>query len=87
MLKAESRGSRSSKGAVMALAATFGADTLKLINKSKVLVVGAGGIGCELLKNLVSSGFKEIETVWLTLHCLDNSESVLELHCSFEMTD
>lgn len=49
----------------MALAATFGADTLDLINKSKVLVVGAGGIGCELLKNLVSSGFKTIETVWL----------------------
>jgi ubiquitin-like 1-activating enzyme E1 B len=33
------------------------------IENAKVLVVGAGGIGCELLKNLVLSGFKDIETV------------------------
>lgn len=29
----------------------------------KLLVVGAGGIGCELLKNLVLTGFKQIEVV------------------------
>jgi len=33
------------------------------INQSKVLVVGAGGIGCELLKNLVLTGFKDVHIV------------------------
>jgi len=33
------------------------------IEDARVLVVGAGGIGCELLKNLVLSGFKDIEIV------------------------
>lgn len=33
------------------------------INESKVLVVGAGGIGCEVLKNLVMTGFADIEIV------------------------
>lgn len=33
------------------------------INQSKILVVGAGGIGCEVLKNLVMSGFADIEIV------------------------
>lgn len=30
---------------------------------AKVLAVGAGGIGCELLKVLVQSAFKQIEVV------------------------
>jgi ubiquitin-like 1-activating enzyme E1 B len=33
------------------------------IEAARVLVVGAGGIGCELLKNLVLSGFKDVEIV------------------------
>ncbi|XP_012274236.1 SUMO-activating enzyme subunit 2 [Orussus abietinus] len=33
------------------------------ILKSKVLVVGAGGIGCEILKNLVMTGFNDIEII------------------------
>lgn len=30
---------------------------------AKVLTVGAGGIGCELIKTLTMSGFKDIEVV------------------------
>ena len=30
---------------------------------AKVLAVGAGGIGCELLKTLVLAGFEDIEVV------------------------
>lgn len=33
------------------------------INECKLLVVGAGGIGCELLKNLVLTGFENIHVV------------------------
>jgi len=33
------------------------------VRDSKVLMVGAGGIGCELLKNLVLSGFKNITII------------------------
>lgn len=40
--------------------------------QSKVLLVGAGGIGCELLKNLVLTGFGEVHVVDLDTIDLSN---------------
>lgn len=41
----------------------LGKDRFERVQKAKLLVVGAGGIGCELLKNLVLTGFEDIEVV------------------------
>ncbi|XP_069701269.1 SUMO-activating enzyme subunit 2 [Periplaneta americana] len=45
------------------IAGVFEENLQSAIQAAKVLVVGAGGIGCELLKNLVLSGFKDIEII------------------------
>ncbi|KAL8280566.1 hypothetical protein RQP46_006889 [Phenoliferia psychrophenolica] len=37
--------------------AILGADLFSKVQSSRVLVVGAGGIGCELIKNMVMTGF------------------------------
>jgi ubiquitin-like 1-activating enzyme E1 B len=41
----------------------LGKELYDKVSNSRILLVGAGGIGCELLKNLVLSGFKTIEVV------------------------
>ena len=43
----------------------LGPELYQKVQGCKVLVVGAGGIGCELLKNIVLIGFKDIEVVWM----------------------
>ncbi|KAG0211428.1 E1 ubiquitin-activating protein uba2 [Mortierella sp. GBA30] len=51
---------------------TIGKSLVNTIAEAKVLMVGAGGIGCELLKNLVMSGFKNIEVIDLDTIDLSN---------------
>lgn len=41
--------------------------TTSKIQTAKVFMVGAGGIGCELLKNLLMTGFRDIELVRIFL--------------------
>lgn len=52
--------------------AILGADLFGKIASSKILVVGAGGIGCELMKNLVLVGFGHVEVIDLDTIDLSN---------------
>lgn len=45
------------------IAGVFTENLQNAVLQSKVLIVGAGGIGCEILKNLVMTGFNDIEIV------------------------
>ena len=42
---------------------TLGPNLVNYINNANILLVGAGGIGCELLKNLSLSGFTKITVI------------------------
>jgi ubiquitin-like 1-activating enzyme E1 B len=51
---------------------SLGVELTNNIKQSRVLLVGAGGIGCELLKNLVLTGFGEIHIIDLDTIDLSN---------------
>ncbi|KAK0704863.1 hypothetical protein B0H67DRAFT_497926 [Lasiosphaeris hirsuta] len=51
---------------------SFGRALNAHVKQSRVLMVGAGGIGCELLKNLVLAGFGEVHIVDLDTIDLSN---------------
>lgn len=61
------------------------------IIESKILVVGAGGIGCEVLKNLVMTGFSDIEIVSIqcTMHLVctqtNGHRTEIALHLSLSI--
>lgn len=61
----------------------FGEELQNAIKTSKVLVVGAGGIGCEILKNLVLSGFPDIEIVRRTSIILSITKMPLQANLTF----
>ncbi|WVQ81104.1 hypothetical protein IAT38_003226 [Cryptococcus sp. DSM 104549] len=52
--------------------AILGKELFQKVKDTKILVVGAGGIGCELLKNLVLVGFANIEIIDLDTIDLSN---------------
>lgn len=63
LMEVSSSSSSTSGARWSSASASYGEETFAKIQNAKVLVIGSGGIGCELLKNLVLSGFKYIEIV------------------------
>jgi ubiquitin-like 1-activating enzyme E1 B len=53
----------SDQGRYRSLENNFGADHFSKIRSAKILCVGAGGIGCEVLKNLVLSGVGAVDLI------------------------
>lgn len=54
------------------IARVLGEKSFNRISSAKILIVGAGGIGCELLKNVVLTGFKNVHIIDLDTIDLSN---------------
>ena len=56
---------------------------------SKILMIGAGGIGCELLKTLVMTGFNNIELVQYScaLTCMSVANTITDIYLSPQRND
>ncbi len=50
----------------------FGEEKAKKLQTSNILVVGAGGIGCEVVKNLAKGGYKNFTVIDLDTIELSN---------------
>lgn len=53
----------STKGRYSYARAILGPELFERVQHARILCVGAGGIGCEVLKNVVQVGFGEITIV------------------------
>ncbi|CAK7239932.1 MAG: NEDD8 activating enzyme [Sporothrix thermara] len=55
---------RATAGPFTPIESGYEADSvIATVNKMKILVIGAGGLGCEILKDLALSGFKDIHVI------------------------